>query len=484
MKTRSIRHRKGAKPALSSIGLAVVATMIASGAQATTGNDVVDINTAQSGSIATHLTGSNVVINVSGAQTNTSNTTTANTLGAEAFGNKAAAPSVINLAVMSGSNAVINTVNTDTGSVTANATNNTVAIGLSSFQSGAVVNSDNSISATTTVNLANSTIAGVVPTGLPSNQQNGYADQYNYYGSQYQSENANLVVSTQQQASSQQSGATASGNKIDISLSADNGIISASPVLTGNTIAATFKDNSSSNIIDIQAGGTPVYAGSAVVVNDQTVSNSFPNTATNASSLIDTDVAGSSSLHGRVTVTGNAITGAATGNEALANKIVLGDGVSLQGYSYGYASAYSSSPSYDQGYANGDLLVSNNQSNNSDSIVSTVSAAGIGATIHKLGSGGSVLVESNAVTSAATGNVALNSIANGAAAASFTGSASLLNNQQNSYATISATTGNSTIGAAAGLNSSVPSLGVRSATMAPPTAASSAWTQIAWRQLQ
>jgi hypothetical protein len=492
MKRSQTRHSISRKPALSSIGMAVVATLFAGGAQAAdtsysftgdpalvnaSGHQTQNLLLNNSGVVSATLQNGQGNISASGAQTANSTFLTGNTMGASAIGNVALPVNTsIDLILISdtaGGNTGLATLlhSTNTGAVSSLVEDNSLSIVLTGFESGSAVNKDNTISASTVVNQGTSSIAGAVPVGYTSVTP-GSASLSSFVGPVESAAQGSIVVTTAQQTSNVASSAIAADNAVALTLTA--GIMAdaleAGAAVTGNKIVASTKGNSSASTIDIQTvEGAPTFAGSAVVSNTQLGTNA-PASATNVNGSVRATVTGDnfvSELGGSLTVSGNSISSATIGNEALGsgtnpvgNQILLADGLSFAGPGGSIAPPGATLNGYADGTAvNADLVISNLQRNTSvaGSVMgsSTINGA-VEASVESLVNG-AVALSDNTITSSATGNAARSALASGTNAASFSGSAALANQQDNITVGVTAINAGSSIEATAGSvqNSSV-----------------------------
>lgn len=472
------RSRSSARPVLSSVGVAVLATFMAGGSHAagtTTINDGEGLSASvtghatagspldQSGDVGATAVGQNLGITVDGPQTGTSNVLTQNPINATAKGNSSSYS--IDLSTTGSTpvdGAAILGVAGNSGKITSQASGNTVAVDLNGFADGTASNTQNSIAASTTLNQGSSSIAGVVPGSYASTTpgQTSLSFGAGADPSITHTASGSVVVTSEQQGSGAASSAAASGNSVGVNLSADaNNTVSASPVLDDNTVSATLKGNSANSIANLQSGGAPTFAGSAVVTNLQAnmgadVTHAAQATGNSIIATVGGNDAAVNTLQGALSVQGNAVSAAATGNAALGgtsgvagNSIVLGDGLSFAGAGGGAQDNHSS---YDHGSLSSnvaaDLAVFNSQGNVGVSLSGLSSGNTIGAQVQSL-DGGAVELAGNGITSAATGNAASSAIASGANAASFTGAAAVGNQQINYNGGVQASTAASTIGA-------------------------------------
>lgn len=490
MKNKQSFNRMGRKPALNNIGLAVVATLIASGAQAAdtsynfdgigaevnaNGHQTQHLLLNNSGVVSATLQNGQGNIGANGAQTANSTFLTGNTMSASAVGNLAQSiDTSIDLSLISdtavGNKGLASLLHsTNTGGVSSLVEDNGLSIVLSGFESGSAVNKDNTISASTVVNQGTSSISGAVPVGYTSVTP-GSASVSSMMGTVESAAEGSIVVTTAQHTSGVASSALAADNAVALTLTADTlaAALEAGAAVTGNKIVASTKGNSSASTIDIQSvEGAPTFAGSAVVSNTQLGTNA-PASAINSNGSVRATVTGlldTSELGGSLAVSGNSISSATIGNEALGsgtspvgNQILLADGLSFAGP--GGVSPGSTLNGYaDDTAVNADLVIANTQSNTSlgSSVMgsSTLNGA-VGATVESL-INGAVALSENSISASATGNAARSALASGTNAASFVGSVALANQQDNINVGVTASNAGSSIEATAGAvqNSSV-----------------------------
>ncbi|MDN6887820.1 S-layer family protein, partial [Variovorax sp. CAN2819] len=479
-RSRNSRGRANGAP-LSSIGLAVLATLVAGGAQAADTSvstiPTVAVNTTayqsvqsvqdKSQPVTATAAGSVIDVTTTGGQTGGNNTVTQNSVKASATAN--AFTNAVDLSLAGGTGPVPAEgaaslgVQTNSGVVSSLATGNTVKVDLDGFSSGGAANTANTISANTTINSGSSTISGTVPVDYASSVPGSVVLSYAPAGSS-SSAHGSLVSTSVQQGAGGASSATASGNAVSLTLTADgeNGV-AAAPALDGNTVSATLKGNTASSTISVQSGGAPAFAGSAVVSNQQLNQSITPVTHTasaNGNSVI-ASVGGNATgdtntLNGSLSVQGNTISSTATGNEALGatagaagNRIVLADGVSVSGSGVPAINNGSYSAGSLSSTLMADLAVSNNQGNVGVSLSAATQGSGVLASVQSL-DGGAVTVANNATSASATGNAASNAILSGKDAATFTATAALANQQSNYNGGVSAVSGPTFIGAMTG----------------------------------
>ncbi|CAN5401915.1 hypothetical protein BH10PSE16_BH10PSE16_33380 [soil metagenome] len=472
MKNTQYRNRTGRKPALSSIGLAVVATLIASGAHAAdtsynfdgtaanaSGHQTQNLPLSNSGAVSATLQNGVGSINATGSQSGSATFLTGNIMDASAIGNMAKPVDTsidLSLIMDNGSgngNQGLATLlhSTNTGAISSLVQDNNLSIALTGFETGSAANKDNTISARTVANQGTSSIAGTVPNGYTSATP-GSTSISSLFGPTESAAQGTIVVTTAQINQNADATASAANNAVTLALTADTLALAveSGAALTGNRISASTKGNSSASTIDIQAGGAPSFTGSAVVSNTQIGLNA-PAVASNIDSTVSATVSGVngvSQLGGSLAVTGNNISSAVTGNEALGsglasvgNRILLADGLALTGA--GGAAPGATLNGYADGSAVGaDLMIANTQSNQgvfsgsipvlSQTVFSTVSA-NVDSLVN-----GAVNLSANNITSSATGNAASSAIASGTGASSFAGSVALANQQDNSTVGVTA----------------------------------------------
>ncbi|RTD84658.1 S-layer family protein [Variovorax atrisoli] len=469
MKARKIQSRAARAPMFSrsSIGTAVAMALIAaaSGAQAAetsvdaayngtaTGTPSVNAGTTNSANVNATITGATVGTTSTGTPSNPNPvavSTSGNLIGATATGNSfgngiQAAPGLpVNNAATLG-------VATNTGVIGSSVTGSKLASESSTLQSGSVVNADNTISATTTLNSGSSVISGAAAVAAPA--QAGTSVLTYPAGAPLFDAKGNIVVTSLQSAIGTGSSATVLGNTVDLMLTANAGnTLTTAASLERNSISAVLKANSASSTAEIQSGGAPTFAGSAVVANLQANGNGILATrsATNIGSVVvgivsGAPAGGSNVLQGSLSVQGNAISSAATGNEALGaaagvagNRIVVDD-VSVAG-SGTAATAANNSMHNGAGVTsnvNSDLAIVNSQGNLGVTTVAQTMGAQILAGVQS-SKNSAVTLADNSITATVAGNTASSSIATGKNAASFTGTTAVSNQQANLNAPVSA----------------------------------------------
>jgi len=472
MKSRkNLRGARSRQPTRTQVSMAVLASVIAGGAMAETLNADASITVhnaagvytatvlghpgSQSNQLNTQTIGAQAVDGTTMISADSANASTvgveSNIVKANAVGN--AFVGNIDLSVADGVGVAAYAWQNNTGRVNSLVQGNELGAQLGSLSGSTASVLDNSIAASTVVNSASTTLAGTVPVDYVSDSTGSVV--FDNTNPDLFVSKGTLVLQTYQKGRDSTgnsdpaaSTARAVDNSIALTVGTDvNGTTSSSPQLDGNAIASSAKSNVATNLIDIQAGGASTFAGSAVLVNDQARSSPTETTskltsATTQDARIIAGVSGNdgavNTLTGSLSVTGNSITSAATGNEAVGaaagaagNRIALAPGVSFVdeaapaspsgqvAYGAGSALAYG---------ADASLVITNSQVNFSP-LSSSTQSAGIFAAVQSV-NGGAVAVDDNTIRAKATGSVASSEIAVGAAA-SFTGSAAIVNNQQN-----------------------------------------------------
>lgn len=478
-KNRKNHGHVAGTPVLGSVGLAVLATLMAGGAQAadtafsvgagptavtTTGHQTVQSVQDKALPVTATASGHDIGVTVDGPQAGTTNTATQNLVGASATGNTFG--NSIDLSLTGGTGlpaegAASLGVATNSGVISSSANGNTVKVDLNGFSSGGASNTANVISASTTLNSGASSIAGTVPNDYSSATPGLTSLNYSPVGS---ASNAlgSIVVTSVQQGTGAGSSAVADGNTVSLDLGSNGtNVVGSAPALDNNTVSATLKGNAATSTASIQAGGAPAFSGSAVLTNLQlNEGGGVTHTASNSGTVVGATIGSSgvgtaNTLQGALSVQGNSIASAATGNESLGaagvagNRILLGDGMSFTGS----GGPTSNTSTYNAGSLSvnvaADLAILNSQGNVGVSLSSMTNGATVSALVQSV-DGGSVALSGNSVTSSATGNAASSAIASGQNGASFTGTAAVANQQSNFGANVSAITGPSFIGAMTG----------------------------------
>jgi hypothetical protein len=479
MKKNRKNHGAGT-PALGSVGLAVLAVLMSGGAQAAevsfgtpatveaTGHKTVQSVQGNIVGVSADASDTTTGITVVGPQAGSSNTATNNQVKPTATGNTFTNSIDLSLTGVAPDSSAEGSaslgVQTNSGVVSSTATNNTVKVDLTGFTSGGASNTANTIAASTTLNSGSSTIAGTVPNDYTSNAPGFTSISYAPGGNSANAQGS-IVITSAQTGTGAASSATAGGNEVTLSLtSPTNATVTAGPVLDNNTVSATLKGNAATSTASIQPGGAPTFVGSAVVSNLQLnqasglgVTHSAITSATTIGATVEGSTPGvTNTLTGGLSVQGNTVSSAATGNESLGaagvagNRIVLGDGVSVTGAGGPAINAAGFNSGALSNNVAADLGILNSQGNVGVSLSSQSLGSFVSATAQSIDNG-SVNVSGNSVTSAATGNAASSAIASGKSAASFTATTALASQQSNYGASVEAVTGLSAVGAISGL---------------------------------
>lgn len=477
MKNSQSRNRASRKPLLSSIGLAVVATLIASGAHAadtsfgvSPGTEVV--NGGQGLALLQQNTApvSAEVMNSQTYQTSAdagnpasggnSNLLDSNTVGARAIGNDF--DNSIGLALINsdssageqtGSAILGRSINS--GDISTLVSGNSLSIldAINSDAPNSRTLTNNTVSADSFGNRGVSLIAGPVPNIFTSAIDGSSAMSSSGFAA------AGGIVVTSAQETTGAALASAESNTITLGLtSTDVNAENSSGVLTGNMISATARGNRAASAISIESGGAPSFAGSAVVSNLQS-GNGANATADNLDSTINALVkstdGGINTLQGALAVSSNTISSVATGNDALGstaaagNRILLADGMSFAGA--GTAAPGSTLASDNSGSSTADLVIHNLQNMSGSAIASTTKNGQVLAAIKAIESG-SIDLSGNRISASATGNAAASVLDNGANVASFVGSVALASQQVNADVGITAINSNALTAADIGNN--------------------------------
>ena len=479
---------------LSGVGTTVIAALMAGGVHAAettvadqnlidpaaTGNLTVNSPVTNIGAITAAVADAQGGQTVTGTQTGTTNTVTANIINANATANTFAnaldlaligdglAPNVGAAALGVATNAAEGAT---AGDVAASVTGSSLALDLTDFTSGTAVNSTNTIQAVATGNAGTTTLAGTIPNGYASDVGGSSAVNIDpiLTGTPplFQAEGTVVASSVQanrnvELAALVEADGAGPGNSISLTLSStfDNDVDS-SPTLDTNTIDATMLGNTAASTIDIQAGGAPTFEGTAVLTNLQANENAIVGAINESSTIaatVEGDTAGTAlnRLNGGLSVQDNTISSALVGNRAgsngtAGNRILIGDAVSVTGPGVG-AGTPGTSISYRQGdlisAAEADVLLKSSQGNDGGTLTSSTADGAVTAFARSL-EGGSITLDRNTVSSQLTGNSASNALASGANAASFDAVVAVSSQQINNGVTggLSATTSGAEIAA-------------------------------------
>ena len=472
MKARKIRNRGARRPAtsLSRIGSAVAVALLAAGAAqaadttvsntlngSVSGTSMANSQPANTNGVTAEITGAVGGTTVSGTPANPNPiaaSTTGNLIGASAAGNdfaNAIQPASGSPASTPVDNAASLGVATNSGAITSGVAKSTLAVELNNFTNGSAAATDNTISASSVINKGSSLVTGGAMAGTKG--ITGGAALIYPGGTPLFDAQGNIVVTSLQLGTGSASSAALAGNAINLALTStmDN-TVTAGASLDRNTLSATLRGNSASSAAEIQSGAAPSFAGSAVVSNLQANGNGIlaavTHAAENSNSTVLALVTGApagvvNELRGSLSVQGNAISSAATGNEALSatagsagNRIVM-NGVSVAGAGTTPVNDTVHGGTAVTSTLNADLAVLNSQGNLRSGVLAQTVNGMVLAGVQSI-DGGSVTVKDNSVSASATGNIASSAILPGTTAASFAGTAGISNQQANTESPVSA----------------------------------------------
>ena len=492
-RTKATRTNATRTRLLGGAGTTVIAALMAGGAHAAetrvvdqaltnpiaTGHLTVNSPVTNIQAITATVTGAQGSQTVTGTQAGTTNTVTANIINANATANTFAnaldlsliddgTPSPVN----DGAAALGVASNATDGNVTASVIDSSFSINLTDFTSGTAVNSANRIEAVATGNAGTTVLAGAIPSGYASATQGSSAIDYSGTAANLLDADGTVVATSVQANQGVTLGASVNaepavgpapaepGNSISLTLSStfDNDVDS-SPTLDANTIGAALTGNMAASTIDIQAGGAPTFAGSAVLTNLQgNVASSA--SATNSDSTIAARVEGDAgpptavnTLNGGLSVQGNTISSALVGNQAnggngtAGNRIVIGDAVSVDGpgTTGTPGSAIGTDTGDLQSTSTADFVIQSSQGNvdgpapTPPTLASTTENGAITAFVRSLEEG-TITLAGNEASSRTVANSASSAVASGANAASFDATVTVSNQQANDGIAASATT--------------------------------------------
>jgi len=501
MKARKNRSRLSHRPALSSI--AVAATLLAGGAQAaetnvfgtpippatvegytTVGSAQANINAVNAA--ISNATGGTIVDGNGAPVTGSTLQTSDNLIRAGATGNTftntidlAATPETAgagtgaaSLGLSANTNGLDENDVPVSGNVTSSVTGSSVSASAGHFEDGNATVTGNTISASTQVNSGSTLLAGKVDGGQTSFNTPGSVT-LGTAAAPLSTATGGIVATSVQRSdetadlSGYGSSARVDDNAITLTLThPGTQTIEAGPVLADNGISATLKGNTARTTIDLQSGATPAFQGSAVLSNLQE-----RNGGASAALAIDSYVGaniysdddGIVTLQGALSVSGNSIASAATGNEALGangaagNRILVGDQLSVTGASG--AGTPQNSAAHNSGTlsssVSADLAILNSQGNNFGADVLSGTAFSVISGAAQSLDGGSIGLSGNSISAAATGNAAASAIASGTGAAAFDATAAIANQQTNYGVDVSAETLYSVIGSETGWDGGV-----------------------------
>ena len=472
---------------LSGAGLSVLVTLLAGGAYAAETSVSSDLSTASaaghkyifqpvtnSGAIGASVTNEQGGLTVTGDQTGTTNTVTDNIINANATAN--AFTNSVDLSLIQDDPGTPTNVGiaslglaANTGAVTSSVTGSALELDLTGFQSGTAINNANTIQAATTVNAGATSVAGTIPNGYTSLTEGvtnlGFGTTDPASASQ-----GSVAASSIQSNEGVDHSATAANNVVSLALQSDlTNTVDTSPTLDRNTIDSTLAVNSATSTVDIQQGGAPTFAGSAVIANGQGNVDSSA-TATNEGSRISATVEGTAvgavnRLNGGLSVQHNTISSAVVGNQAngnngtAGNRILIGDTVSVDGPGTSAGTGTTGEPTdgtpgsfirYNSGdlasESVADFVIQSSQGNvdgpsaATDLALSSTTLDGtVTARVRSLDDGSITLAE-NAVTSRAIGNAASSAVMSGADAAAFEATVAASSQQSNDNVDVAATT--------------------------------------------
>jgi autotransporter-associated beta strand protein len=426
---------------------------------------------------------------------------------ADAFGSGNRLGMAVDLALLGSAGIVdgiaIGTVSSNTGTITATASNQAAGVDLSGFTSGSVQLSSNSVDAVTTINDGSGAFAVTVNNAVPIGYTNTAAGPATAtFGSTTATTLAGgtLVAANTQVSAGADSFAKAENNSVTLLLTDDLTAatsVNGSAVMNSNNVGATFTANTRTTNIAIAADNAS-FGGTAVIANNQSFDGnavSGVDNALNTNSNVTATVANGSGAaafsSSSLSVNSNLITSAASGN-VLGGTITLADGLS-----YNLTAGTNTSSARLDGIdadgldfdpevdpfdlsATGALTIASTQINDDATAAkltgsttvggltpsfrtSTVggdanlAASTVGADITAIVENpvnSAITLSANRVTAAATGNSLTMGIASGTGSALFDGSATLANRQVNGddfYAfSVTANTTTTTIAATVG----------------------------------
>ena len=367
----------------------------------------------------------------------------------------------------------------NTGQINAAVSNSSTNVSASGFVSGVLTNNSNSITAAATLNAGSTLISGSLPVAGYTSATDGSADLRSAPTgvSPRVAAAGSIVASTYQDALNagpqNGSGAVLNNNKVTLAATSTTpgNIVSASPELNDNTLAAAYKGNTAATAIAIASGGGVGMTGSAVVTNLQAnvttngVVASPATAAGNTNSLVSLSVDSSGASTNTNTLTGtasllrSAISASATGNEATGNRIDLADTVGFTGASAASPDSGSDFGSGTTASSRAALVVANVQTNtgaplpgndfSTQLLASTTSNGDVRASVQNL-VGGALNVNDSSVTASATGNAAVGVISAAGNRAALDASSALTSVQVNTLAPVQSSNMNSDIVATIG----------------------------------
>lgn len=449
-------------------------TINTAGTSATSvGQQTDSVTQTQTGTVGAVISAADILNTVVVSAGTGNQTVLSNTLASSATGNIGARTvdlanietAVPNTPPAEGAATLLSQINGNPSVVTAVVSGSGITVSSTGFDSGVLTNDSNSITAAATLNQGTSTISGNINVaGIASTEIGATAIDSVPAADRLDAEGT-LLASTNQlnNDSGPQSGSTAEVLNNTVTLTAtsngDANVVTASPTVDSNTVAATYKGNTTANAITVDNGGLNTLTASAVVSNLQSNVNASAdaatdiaaeNTGTDVSLTVNsTGVGSDNTLTGIASVSGNKISASATGNEALVtgsagNRITLADGIDFTGVVSATTDTSSASNTLTGAtvVSGASLVVASVQSNvgtagNPATLRALTDDGDVTATVESLVAGG-VVVDGNAVTARATGNTASGAIDASGTRSTFAASLALSNTQLNDYAPVSA----------------------------------------------
>ncbi len=332
---------------------------------------------------------------------------------------------------------------------TASVTTANVGINNTNLPGAVMVLSNNSLSTSANQNTSNQSASGILPSYTSSAAGTSSGSFNQGTGASTNNTTGSINLGTYQANSNTgASGATTSAATVLLDLSQTPfGAANANLSINDNTIGAAYQANSSSNVINAQAGSA-AFTGSAVVSNVQANVNATSGNATITGSSVKADYRDgilNTQLSAALDISGNAINASTGGNSAGAlgssgqvlasNVIAFAQGVNVSGN--GAPSNVMSVDTVSTQTVNGGLALFSGQRNLATSMTSAITDGVVSVQGDHLITGGSINASSNTVASAATGNLAGNLIT--ADGTSISSTAAAANAQGNFTTPISAT---------------------------------------------
>lgn len=451
-------------------------TITSAGVATAVGQETDSVTQTQTGTVGALIDAARILNTmVDSAGTGTGNQTVlSNTLASSATGNIGARTvglahieTASNTGPVEGAATLLSQINGTLSRVTAEVSNSRITVSSTGFDSGVLTNNSNSITAAATLNQGTSTISGNINVAGITSDEIGATAIGSVLAPDRLDAEGTLLASTNQlnNDSGPQSGSTAEVLNNTVTLTAtsngDANVVTAKPTVDSNTVAATYKGNTTANAITVDNGGLNTLTASAVVSNLQSNVNASPdattdiaaeNAGTDVSLTVNsTDTSGGqdNTLTGIASVSRNKISASATGNEALVtgssgNRITLADGIDFTGVTSATTDTSSASNTATGASvgSGASLVVASVQSNagtvaNPATLRALTNDGDVTATVESLAAGG-VVVDANAVTARATGNTASGAIDASGTRSTFAASLALSNTQLNDYAPVNA----------------------------------------------